>query len=90
MSVDEAYANAVINEALSTDDEEADEEVTFASKADLNAQESPDEGDKKNLWITIHLWYFFKYDTFHSHLKVRRIVRATKKKNPCIACIFYQ
>ena len=48
MSVDEAYANAVINEALSTDDEDADEEVTFASKADLNAQDA-EEDSKKNL-----------------------------------------
>ena len=40
MSVDEAYANAVINDALSTDDE-AEEEST--SKSDLNAEE-----DKKD------------------------------------------
>merc|ERR1712026_19021 len=44
MSVDEAYANAVINEALSTDDEN-DDEVTFASKSDLNAEIE----DKKDL-----------------------------------------
>ena len=45
MSVDEAYANAVINDALSTDDE-ADEgtaEEVSTSKSDLNAEE-----DKKD------------------------------------------
>ena len=44
MSVDEAYANAVINEALSTDDE-ADEAAEVPTKADLNAEDE----DKKDL-----------------------------------------
>ena len=44
MSVDEAYANAVINEALSTDDE-ADEVAEVPTKADLNAEDE----DKKDL-----------------------------------------
>ena len=45
MSVDEAYANAVINDALSTDDEadEATAEEVSTSKSDLNAEE-----DKKD------------------------------------------
>merc|ERR1712209_386127 len=44
MSVDEAYANAVINDALSTDDE-ADEAAEVPTKADLNAEDE----DKKDL-----------------------------------------
>ena len=44
MSVDEAYANAVINEALSTDDE-ADETSEVPTKADLNAAEDEDKKD---------------------------------------------
>ena len=51
MSVDEAYANAVINDALSTDDE-ADEGTAEGSaspsKSDLNAEEAED--NKKDLW----------------------------------------
>merc|ERR1711982_278342 len=50
MSVDEAYANAVINDALSTDDE-ADEGTAEGSaslsKSDLNAKEAED--NKKDL-----------------------------------------
>ena len=50
MSVDEAYANAVINDALSTDDE-ADEGTAEGSaspsKSDLNAEEAED--NKKDL-----------------------------------------
>merc|ERR1711983_450138 len=50
MSVDEAYANAAINDALSTDDE-ADEGTAEGSaspsKSDLNAEEAED--NKKDL-----------------------------------------
>lgn len=41
MSLDEAYANAVIADALDTDDD--DEPVSGSNKSDLNAPE-----DKKN------------------------------------------
>ena len=45
MSLEEAYANAVISDALDTDDEA---EVDETKKSDLNAQ-ATDEEEKKNL-----------------------------------------
>merc|ERR1712045_519171 len=58
MSIDEAYANAVITEALDTEDEMTDAEKStpgspIVTKSDLNAAtevaEEPTEEDKKNL-----------------------------------------
>merc|ERR1712020_695964 len=58
MSIDEAYANAVITEALDTEDEETGAEKSTpgspaVTKSDLNAAtevaEEPAEEDKKNL-----------------------------------------